>query len=312
MSHPPQTSQTPQPLQTPQTPCLINSLPFPFPQPPVSTLPTYLPPSASCFVDKYPPSFIPGKSKFKYLYPSQHRGLKPRTLWFRVSGAIMTSCAIGIVLICLTCSSRYLSTYNAEYEANEALEPKLQVENMQMTTSPLVYGYCSSYPVYLFWNSLLMSCVFNFVIVCVGGYVRARDFVVANCRGETMVIPNEGFGGLSGVGISSRHGRGSSPPQFNHPTLRRDEDDDRTARVHTGSSHPHFAVVLSPLPPAPNRSEVPVLNPLRQSARPPSKPNHNTLFAPPSSSPQSNVRDDDNDLLSSNSITRSFALARVH
>ncbi|KAL3808749.1 hypothetical protein ACHAXA_010942 [Cyclostephanos tholiformis] len=143
------------------------------------------------YEERYGDAYVDGH--INYLYPTGYQSMRPRSGPWRLSVFVFVVFACLDIFVVGHCYDRGVREYYLDGVIDDTYLRDVDDDDLVMETR-----WCGSRPLYLAWMVCVWITVLSMSYCSIIGYVKVRDFVVANGRSQPPgMIPGTGMGGRS-------------------------------------------------------------------------------------------------------------------
>jgi hypothetical protein len=134
------------------------------------------------YEETYGDAYVGGP--IRYLYPSGYQSMRPRSCPWKISIAVCLLFTWLSVFIVGHCSDRVASASEEFYDSNGATA--YYDDQFQRQAYILRTRWCGSRPLYWLWVTSMLVTGLAAAYCGVIGYIKVRDFAVANMRSQVL------------------------------------------------------------------------------------------------------------------------------
>lgn len=135
----------------------------------------------------------------KYIYPSGYQTMRPRSCPWKLS-----------IAVCLLFT--WLSVFIVGHCSDQA-DPYVEIDDVDDDSLVIAIRWCGSRPLYLMWVASMLITGLSAAYCGVIGYIKVRDFVVANSRSQPPGVLETGKSDYY-VKLGSNIYQSDGSPQF--------------------------------------------------------------------------------------------------
>jgi hypothetical protein len=192
-----------------------------------SNITTIMPEAAitASYEEVYGEAYIGGT--IKYVYPSGYQSMRPRSCPWKLSIAVCLLFTWLSVFIVGHCSDQTSDSSSSNNNDNASYNSQQANDDNADDDDAIDVRWCGSRPLYLMWVASMLVTGISAAYCSVIGYIKVRDFAVANSRSQPPGVAQGksdyyvrigGGGGTDHGSIHGSDGEGSSSTVY-RPTI---------------------------------------------------------------------------------------------
>ena len=140
--------------------------------------------------ERYGDAYVDGH--VNYLYPPGYQSMRPRSGPWRLSAFVFVTFACLCIFVVGHCYDRGVREYYHDGVVDDTYLMDVDDDTLVMETR-----WCGSRPLYFVWYMSVWITVMSMSYCSIIGYVKVRDFVVANGRSQPAGTASSPWGGRS-------------------------------------------------------------------------------------------------------------------
>ena len=199
------------------------------------------------YEERYGDAYVDGT--VKYLYPAGYQSMRPRSGPWRLSVLVFVAFAILDVFVVGHCYDRGVREYYIDGVVDDVYLRDVDDDSLVMETR-----WCGSRPLYFMWMVSVWITVSSMSYCSIIGYVKVRDFVVANGRSQPPgTYAWEGGGGGGGgrsdyyLALDNAKGGGGCPvPQAAYAAVAASSSSSDAGTTTTASAYSSYQDGICP------------------------------------------------------------------